>query len=504
VTSGSVIEAGGVANGTAGTPTATGTLTSTDVDNPANTFTAVATATNSTNGYGTYTMTAGGVWTYALNNNNATVQALNVGGTLTDTFTVTSIDGASQVVTVTINGSNDAAVISGSTTGSVIEAGGVANGTAGTPTATGTLTSTDVDNPATFTTVGTATNSTYGYGTYTMTSGGVWTYALNNNNAAVQALNAGATMTDTFTVTSIDGTARVVTVTITGSNDNATISGTSTGNVAEDGTQTASGTLAVADVDAGQTVFQTPSSLAGTYGTYTFNATTGVWGYTLNNGAATVHALAGGQQVTDTLTVTSLDGTATRNIVVTITGQNDAAVISGATSGSVIEAGGVANGTAGTPTATGTLTSTDIDNPANTFTAVATATNSTNGYGTYTMTAGGVWTYALNNNNATVQALNVGGTLTDTFTVTSIDGTSQVVTVTINGRNDAAVISGSTSGSVIEAGGVANGTAGTPTATGTLTSTDVDNPATFTAVGTATNSTNGYGTYTMTSGGVWT
>ena len=59
-----------------------------------------------------------------------------------------------------------------------------------------------------------------------------------------------------------------------------------------------------------------------------------------------------------------------------------------------------------------------------------------------------------------MQALNVGGTLTDTFTVHTTDGTAQLVTVTINGANDAAVISGTTSGAVTEAGGVNNGTPG--------------------------------------------
>ena len=34
-------------------------------------------------------MTAAGVWTYTLDNANSAVQALNVGDTLTDTFTVT-------------------------------------------------------------------------------------------------------------------------------------------------------------------------------------------------------------------------------------------------------------------------------------------------------------------------------------------------------------------------------------------------------------------------------
>ena len=46
-----------------------------------------------------------------------------------------------------------------------------------------------------------------------------------------------------------------------------------------------------------------------------------------------------------------------------------------------------------------------------------------------------------------MQALNVGQTLTDTFTATTVDGTEQLVTITINGRNDAAVISGVTDGS---------------------------------------------------------
>ena len=114
--------------------------------------------------------------------------------------------------------------------------------------------------------------------------------------------------------------------------------------------------------------------------------------------------------------------------------------------------------TPGTPVATGDLNSADVDNPADAWTAVGTATASTNGFGSYTLTAAGVWTYTLDDSNAAVQALNVGDTLTDRFTVTTIDGTAQLVTVTINGANDAAVISGDTTGNVLEAGGVANGT----------------------------------------------
>ena len=163
-------------------------------------------------------MTAGGVWTYTLNNTNTSVQALNVGGTLSDSFTVTTVDGTAQIVTVTINGANDAAVISGTSTGSVIEAG--SSNAGGTPTATGTVTDTDVDNtPNSFTAVAAGAATTNGYGTYGMTAGGVWTYTLDNANPTVNALNNGQTLIDTFNVTTVDGTTQLVTVTINGAND---------------------------------------------------------------------------------------------------------------------------------------------------------------------------------------------------------------------------------------------------------------------------------------------
>ena len=223
-------EAGGVANGTPGTPTATGDLNCHRRRQSGRRLDRSRHADASANGYGTLTLDAAGVWTYTLDNSNAAVQALNVGGTLTDTFTATTADGTAQLVTITINGANDAAVISGDVTGTVTEAGGVANGTPGTPTATGDLNSTDVDNPADAWTGGRhGAASANGYGTYTLDAAGVWTYTLDNSNAAVQALNVGDTLTDTFTVTTVDGTAQLVTITINGANDAAVITGDTTG-----------------------------------------------------------------------------------------------------------------------------------------------------------------------------------------------------------------------------------------------------------------------------------
>ena len=115
-------------------------------------------------------------------------------------------------------------------------------------------------------------------------------------------------------------------------------------------------------------------------------------------------------------------------------------MISGDITGTVLEAGGVNNGTPGISTATGDLDAGGVANPPD-WTPVSAPTAS--GFGSYTLDAAGAWVYTLDDSNATVQALNVGQTLTDTFTATTVDVTSQVVTsqvvtITINGANDAA------------------------------------------------------------------
>ena len=117
---------------------------------------------------------------------------------------------------------------------------------------------------------------------------------------------------------------------------------------------------------------------------------------------------------------------------------NDAANITGDAAGSVTEAGGLNNVTPGTPTDSGNLDSTDVDNPADSWAVVAAGAATIGGYGTYAVTAAGVWTYTLDDNNAAVQALTGAATLSDTFNATTVDGTAQLVTVTINAQEDAA------------------------------------------------------------------
>src|SRR5882672_3911769 len=175
-------------------------------------------------------------------------------------------------------------------------------------------------------------------------------------------------------------------------------------------------------------------SQTGPYGTLFVNSTTGAYTFVPDSGA--INALT--TPTTASFTVTVSDGALSANqaFTIAINGTNDAAIISGITTGSAIEAGGAANATPGPPTATGTLTDTDVDNTPNTFTPVGSPKASAGGYGTFTMTAAGVWTYTLDNANCAVQALNACDTLTDTFTVTTVDGTAQVVKITIHGTND--------------------------------------------------------------------
>ena len=136
---------------------------------------------------------------------------------------------------------------------------------------------------------------------------------------------------DEFTIVIEDDqgafTEQVVSVTVIPVNDPATITGSATGAVSEDGTLVTSGVLVVTDVDAGEGGFNGPSALTGTYGTFAFAAATGVWSYTLNNAAANVQALTASDTRTDSITVTSLDNTASQTITVTVRGTDDASIV---------------------------------------------------------------------------------------------------------------------------------------------------------------------------------
>jgi VCBS repeat-containing protein len=286
-----------------------GTATVADVDTGEGSFTA-----DSIDGtYGELTIDASGNWVYTIDNSESDVQGLAAGDTIADTITVTSDDGTEQDIVVTITGVNDAATIGGTLTGDID-----ANG----DTVGGTATSTDVDGNDDVFQVDTIEGS---YGDLTMAANGDWVYDVDEANGDVLALAAGDTLEDVVSVQSEDGTSEDVTITITGVNDAATFGGDLTGGINEDD-DTVGGTATVADVDTGEGSF-TADSIDGTYGELTIDAG-GDWVYTIDNGDSVIQALAAGDTIADTVTVSSDDGTE-QDIVVTITGTNDAPTSSG-------------------------------------------------------------------------------------------------------------------------------------------------------------------------------
>ena len=100
------------------TPTVSGVLP-TPVDADIHDTVTFIPQTNIAGQYGTFNVDADGNYTYTLNNALPVVQGLGVGESLNETFTFTVTDGhggtASNTLTVTINGSNDAPVLAAAT-----------------------------------------------------------------------------------------------------------------------------------------------------------------------------------------------------------------------------------------------------------------------------------------------------------------------------------------------------------------------------------------------------
>ena len=298
---------------------------------------------------------------------------------------------------------------------------------------TGTLTITDADDDALPTVA--LTDGAGQYGTLTFAAsadGGVWTYRLDNSNAAVQALK-GDTLTDDFTFTAEGADPITVTITISGVNDAPVVETEIVGQTGQVGQEIDAIDLSglFTDVDAGDTftlavMVHDGSGRVGldTLGlTYdpVANAITGTIRSDVSAGTFTIEVIA-----TDGSGAASQPSTF--DIVVAA---DNAPVIDGAMDGTIAE-------DAADPL-TGMLTITDADNDA---LPMVVLTDGAGQYGTLTFVAsgdGGVWTYTLDNTNAAVQALK-GDTLTEEFTFTAEGAAPITVTITISGVNDAPVV----------------------------------------------------------------
>ena len=350
------------------------------------------------------------------------------------------------------------------------------------------------------------------YGSLILEKGddGQWGYrfVLNNSSDIVQSLDEGDSIEKTFYVSA--GTNRVpIHVTITGINDQPVIE--SVGHLSiEDTGGIVTGRVTTTDPDAGDvgsneagegsgqtlsytvsegsgiTLTPTSGQEKGAPGTYTLTKDGTDWGeFTLNKDgsysfkpSAEAEKLLAGENANFNLTITVDDGSGApnssteENLHITITGTNEAPVINGgkltleATEDTAITVGDKLD------------VSDDRVNEGNLSYSVAAgegAASSNAGnmaagqYGTLFINADGTYSYQLNNQMQAVQELGEDSEpLKEAFTifVKDQDGAevAKTVTVTINGTNDAPVLSLDTpvltikEGSTAEVGGTASAT----------------------------------------------
>src|SRR6185369_15129757 len=442
-----------------------GNLDATDVDS-SNAFVVQSNVAGS-NGYGKFSIDATGAWTYTMDSAHDEF----VGGTdYTDSITVATADGTTQLITVTMHGTNDAAVITGSATAALTE-------TNAAQSTGGNLDATDVDSSNAFVVQSNVAGSN-GYGKFSIDATGAWTYTM---DSAHDEFVGGTDYTDSITVATADGTTQLITVTMHGTNDAAVITGSATAALTEtNAAQSTGGNLDATDVDSSN-AFVVQSNVAGSngYGKFSIDAT-GAWTYTMDSAH---DEFVGGTDYTDSITVATADGT-TQLITVTMHGTNDAAVITGSATAALTE-------TNAAQSTGGNLDATDVDS-SNAFVVQSNVAGS-NGYGKFSIDATGAWTYTMDSAHDEF----VGGTdYTDSITVATADGTTQLITVTMHGTNDAAVITGSATAALTE-------TNAAQSTGGNLDATDVDSSNAFVVQSNVAGS-NGYGKFSIDAAGAWT
>ncbi|MDH4566989.1 DUF4347 domain-containing protein [Pseudomonas sp. BN414] len=461
----------------------------------------VATGSTSTTGatlllgnFGLLRIGADGSFTYDVDSANPTVQALQAGQTLTETFTYQIIDtngftDLAQLV-ITVRGVNDPPVAQNSFN-IAVERGGVANGQAGLdPTGDVLLNDFDPDgDPLAVISVSNDELGTTGiigqafdgqYGTLTLNADGTYSYVLDNDNPEVQALRLLSDfLIERFTYAISDGleapqSAQLV-ILILGRNDNPVadddtataveaggVNNSSAGvdpigNVLDNDADVDGGALDAIDygetkavgsvrtgaVEGAGTDGILGTELRGQYGWLTLNAD-GSYSYRLDNSLTAVQALRAGNTLLDTFNYSVVDTAGATDIAllsITIEGANDAPVANN-DSAIAVEAGGLDNNLDGVdPTGNVLINDTDVDLNGETLTVVAVRHGTDVGiigsallgeYGTLTLNADGSYTYLVDNDDPRVEALRIAGdTLRETFTYTIRDLAGATSTATL-------------------------------------------------------------------------
>ncbi len=179
---------------------------------------------------------------------------------------------------------------------------------------------------------------------------------------------------------------------------------------------------------------RTPA-IAGTFGTFTLDDA-GNWTYTADNSQAAIQQLGATDHITDSFTAVSSDGTATQLVTVTINGTNDVPVIGGVSTGAVTEDVAVVAGNLAT---SGALTINDADQGQSNFVPHASIAGTTRHLH---LDDAGNWTYTADDSQTAIHRPGAPARPPPIASplLPSDGSNSQLVTVTINGTNDAPVL----------------------------------------------------------------
>jgi VCBS repeat-containing protein len=239
---------------------------------------------------------------------------------------------------------------------------------------------------------------------------------------------------------------------------------------------TGNGKLEIVDADAGQSSVIAQVNSEGDYGTFSIGID-GSWSYT---SSGTQDSLNDSKQVTDSFQVSSLDGSKTATVTVTITGTNDAAEVS-STAVELTESDVVLN-------ASGSLAITDLDQGEDRF---AEQVDTSGDYGKFSIDSEGSWLFV---SQGALNSLTEGQEVSEIFEVKSADGTATAtVNVKIIGTNDKATVS-SASVALNESDEVLN-------ASGKLEFSDADEGQT--GIKEQTDMAGNFGTFTIILDGNW-
>jgi VCBS repeat-containing protein len=405
------------------------------------------------------------------------LQSLSLGQTIVDSFTysIRLGNGLLSLATTSIEfaGRNDLpAVTSGAISGSVTEK----IVPTGNSLASGLIIFKDVDKGDTHTVSpnGTPIGSALGSLTATLVQdinhstglGGRVSWQYTVADASIEYLSDGETKVDQFNITISDNHGGVLTqtisITLTGTNDlpiilSGNFAGAINEQIAPAGNVTSNGVINFKDIDLSDvhTVSPTGTPIGSALGTLTASLaqdtshTTGLggqisWQYSVANSA--IEYLTQGETKLEKFNITLSDnhgGTLTREIDITITGINSAPIANADTN-----SGNEGNETVPSVAMLGNVLTndTDADNLHSALSVTSTTGVLPGLYGNLTLNTDGSYSYVINDTNPTVDGLNIGENLVETYNYTVSDhaalnpkSASSTLSLTIHGTNDAPV-----------------------------------------------------------------